>query len=92
MTGSPTPGIVAPHTRTPGDPVPTKYLRLVPLALTVLAVGLPSQEKLISRWEAKQAEPWFQAGRWIHDFDAAKARAAKEGKVIFAYFTRSYSP
>ena len=78
--------------------MPTLSLRLMPLALIVIAVGLPSQRRqksqsqLIEQWESKQQESWFTGGGWSPDFAAAKARAAKEGKVILAYFSRSYSP
>ena len=55
-------------------------------------LGAQSQEEMLKRWEAKQNESWFQDGAWQPDFAAAKARAKEEGKLILAYFSRSYSP
>lgn len=51
----------------------------------------PSQEDLKANFEAKLAKPFVAAGGWITDYDEARALAAKEKKVIFVYFTRSYA-
>lgn len=74
-------------------------LRHVPLAglALVLAIGGAQaqdgqQEKFKANYESKVQEAWFVEGKWLEDFDAAKAQAKKENKVVFAYFTRSYSP
>ena len=40
----------------------------------------------------KLTEEWVSNVDWITDFDKAKAEAQKQGKQIFAYFTRSYAP
>jgi len=61
------------------------------LAPALMAQG-PSQEKLKERYDKKIAEDWVEKGGWILDFDKAKAIAKKENKVVFAYFTRSYTP
>ena len=70
-----------------------RHLPLTGLAL-VLAIGSAhgQQEKFKANYEKKVQEAWFVDGKWIEDFDAAKAKAKKENKVVFAYFTRSYSP
>jgi hypothetical protein len=52
----------------------------------------PSQDELVARKEAKLKEEWVKNAAWTFDYDEARARAKKEGKLIFAYFTRSYSP
>ena len=63
-----------------------------------LAVGLdaqrrvPTAEELISRKEQKLAEAWLKNASWTLSFADAKTRAAKEGKLIFGYFTRSFAP
>ena len=63
-----------------------------------LAAGLDAQrpdltaEELITRREHKLAEAWLKNANWTLSFVDAKNRAAKEGKLIFAYFTRSYAP
>lgn len=41
--------------------------------------------------EAKLASPVFRLANWHSDFDQARECAANEGKVLFAYFTRSYA-
>lgn len=76
-----------------------RKIRYVPLAIA--AIGLcatsvlaqqKSQEELKKLYEAKLEESWFKDGGWTVDFDAAKERSKKENKVVFAYFSRSYSP
>ena len=51
----------------------------------------PTQEELQARLDAKKALPWLTKADWTTDFDEAKKRAEESGKVIFAYFTRSYA-
>lgn len=69
------------------------------LALTLLAPQAatqgrqpPSQEELQSRLEKKLEGEWLKNADWQTDFAAAKAAAKDSGKLIFAYFTRSYTP
>lgn len=72
-----------------------RTLILSSLALFVAAPGLVAQgnqEALKEKFAAKQKEAWFTGGEWELDFAAAKERAEKENKLIFAYFSRSYSP
>lgn len=52
----------------------------------------PSQTQLEGRKKKKLAEPFLKNARWITDYDAAKQEARRSGKLIFAYFTRSYAP
>lgn len=61
-------------------------------ALLAAPAPAQSQEQYVARKEAKLAEPWLQNADWILDYDEAKAAAAKSGKPIFAYFTRSFAP
>jgi hypothetical protein len=76
----------------------TRQLLLSAAALAVAAPVLsaqgqvPDQDQMKAKYEAKIAEAWFTDGGWTVDFDAAKERAKKENKVVFAYFSRSYSP
>lgn len=53
---------------------------------------IAKKSKLDARLEMKLAEPWLRNALWITDLEAAKATAAREGKHIFGYFTRSYAP
>jgi predicted DNA-binding protein (MmcQ/YjbR family) len=46
------------------------------------------QEKL----EAKLKAPFLSKAAWVHDYADAMKKATAEKKLIFAYFTRSYSP
>ena len=60
-----------------------------------LAAALPaqqkSQEELIVEREKKLAKPVFHEANWLFDYDQARAEARKQGKLLFTYFTRSYS-
>jgi len=47
--------------------------------------------ELEAKYEEKISKPFVAHGGWIVDYDDALARAEKEKKFIFAYFTRSYS-
>ena len=51
-----------------------------------------SQAQLIAQREAKLAKPVFAKANWIFDYDDARAKAESEGKLLFTYFTRSYTP
>ena len=66
------------------------------LALLVATSGLTaqgeSQDELKQLYHAKVKAAWVTGGGWSTDFAAAKARAKQENKLVFAYFTRSYSP
>ncbi|MHC5065953.1 MAG: hypothetical protein ACYTG5_18485 [Planctomycetota bacterium] len=62
-------------------------------ALTMVEAlpGQTSQAKLIEARSAKLAKPVFKKADWVFDYDQARARAKEEGKLLFTYFTRSYS-
>jgi|RhiMethySRZTD1v2_1073278.scaffolds.fasta_scaffold00406_34 hypothetical protein len=71
--------------------------RLLPVA-ALLATLLPAQRQERSQDEYKQmraeklAKEVFKKASWIRDYDKARETAKQEGKLIFAYFTRSYVP
>ncbi|MCC6737554.1 MAG: hypothetical protein IT452_00800 [Planctomycetia bacterium] len=50
------------------------------------------QEDLKKKRDAKYAEPWVTKFPWVTSYAKAKEQAKKDGKLIFAYFSRSYSP
>lgn len=54
------------------------------------AFAAPSRSVLEKRYRAKLAEPWVAKGGWIMSYEQAKERARKTGRLIFAYFSRSY--
>jgi hypothetical protein len=58
----------------------------------VLHSACAQQEDLKKSYESKIAEDWFVKGGWSDDYDAVRARAKEEGKIIFAYFSRTYAP
>ena len=45
-----------------------------------------------AKYEKKVAEAWFTENGFTDDYDVARERAKEQGRPIFAYFTRSYSP
>ena len=49
------------------------------------------QEALKANLEKKLASGFLKKAPWILDLDQAKADAKKSGKLIFAYFSRSYA-
>ena len=64
------------------------------IVLLLAAVGVQpawAEGELEAKYEAKIAKPFVAHGGWIVDYDEALARAEKEKKFIFTYFTRSYS-
>jgi hypothetical protein len=71
--------------------------RLLPVA-ALLATLLPAQRQERSQDEYKRlrdetlAKEVFKKAPWLQDYDKARETAKTEGKLIFAYFTRSYAP
>jgi hypothetical protein len=72
-----------------------KFNTLLATAVIGLAASMPAiaqdADSNQAKLDAKLAEDWVGQGGWVLDFDEAKAQAAKENKVIFVYFTRSYA-
>ena len=52
----------------------------------------PTPAELKARLEKELSGAWIKNADWVMDFDAAKAKSKASGKLIFAYFTRSYAP
>lgn len=74
------------------------HKHLMPLGALLLASLLPaqnrpqpSQEDLVKLRTEKLAKPVFTKATWVTDYDAARAQAKQEGKLLFTYFTRSYA-
>ena len=75
---------------------------LTALTLGVFGLGLlmpamaqqegPDTADLQKRYQEKISKDWLKNAEWSLDLEDALARAKKEGKPVFAYFTRSYSP
>ena len=49
------------------------------------------EEDLIQRRDKKLAGAWIGLAPWQTDFDEARAEAKRSGRLIFAYFSRSYA-
>ncbi len=72
-----------------------RTITLAAIAGLLLAPPVLAQQDaadLVAKKEAKLAKPFVKFGGWIADYDAARAKAKEEGKVLFVYFTRSYAP
>ncbi len=63
------------------------------LAIALLALPAFGQvDEMKKLHQAKLGEAWIKANAWHTDFDAAKDEAFENDKLVFVYFTRSYSP
>jgi hypothetical protein len=68
-----------------------KQLLISTAAGLALAAVLSGQDAdLVAKRDAKLQAEFLQKAAWVTDYDAAREEAKKTGKVIFAYFTRSY--
>lgn len=65
---------------------------VVCLALAAPAAAQADQAKMQKNLESKMAKDFISNAGWITDYDEARKIAKEEGKLIFVYFTRSYSP
>ena len=61
-------------------------------SIAVAQQAPPTPAELKSRLEKELSAAWIKNADWVMDFDAAKAKSKASGKLIFAYFTRSYAP
>lgn len=74
-------------------PLTTLTRRASAIALVLpLCAPVVAQDALVAKRDAKLAESWVAKSDWITDFDKAREIAKKSDKLIFTYFTRSYSP
>ncbi|MBM4061864.1 MAG: thioredoxin family protein [Planctomycetes bacterium] len=76
--------------------LPAPFLVLIASTFPALAQlpmpQQPTQQELAQLRAAKLAKPAFAKGTWSFDFDAARARAGREGKAILVWFTTSCTP
>jgi hypothetical protein len=72
----------------------SKLFILAILIFAGFSISLNAEEKSKNQlnYEKKLTKAYFKNAKWYTDFDEAKEASKKEGKPIFAYFTRSYSP
>lgn len=72
-------------------------MRLAFASATMLLLGLAAsaQEEdaeLKEKLAEKLKQPFASNAAWVLRFEDAKKLAGEQGKVIFAYFSRSYAP
>ena len=60
--------------------------------LMLAASLLLSAQSMEEKRDKKLQLPFLKKAPWTTDYDQALAASKKDGKPIFAYFTRSYSP
>jgi len=71
--------------------------RTLPVPATLLAALLlapigQAGDLLQERLAEKLAKPFVKNADWARSYDEALKRAREEGKLVFAYFARSYEP
>ncbi|MEE9395298.1 MAG: hypothetical protein V3W41_22630 [Planctomycetota bacterium] len=62
------------------------------VGFALMASTTQAQNRELKRYDQKIHKPFATAVAWERDFDAALSRATNNEQIIFAYFTRSYSP
>ena len=72
-------------------------MRFLGMAIPLLlAVALHAEDEkdaeLKAKLDEKLKKPFVSNAAWVLGFGEAKELAAEKGKVIFAYFSRSYAP
>ncbi len=64
-------------------------LTLVAAVATAQTDAGPSNEQ---KYNEKLKKPFVSKVTWVRGLEAAKQRAKDEKRLVFGYFTRSYSP
>lgn len=62
------------------------------LALLLAMAATGSAQSLEEKLQAKLKEPFVANAAWVLDYADALKQARDGNKVVFGYFTRSYSP
>ena len=68
-----------------------KTLSVAVAAVALLATAASAQS-LEAKYQKKLEKDFAKKVKWVQSFDSAKEIAARQGKLIFAYFSRSYAP
>lgn len=71
------------------------HARKMRAAVFAAAMGfstLAHADGLEEKLRSKLQEPFVGNVAWVTDYEEALRQAKKEGKLVFAYFTRSYYP
>ncbi len=67
-------------------------LLLATISSALVAQEKNPQESLLEKHASKLKKEFLSRVTWEGSFDSAMTKAKKEGKLILAYFTRSYAP
>ena len=68
-------------------------MRRLPILLVLAAmVGAEEDFPEVTKYKKKLTAPFLKKVPWVLDYAAAKKQAKESGKVLFAYFTRSFLP
>lgn len=70
-------------------------IRLAAVVLGLAASAMAQDDRaaqMQAKYDEKMKKPFVSNATWHTDWAKAKEAAAKDGKLIFAYFTRSYAP
>ncbi len=77
----------------------TTHRHLVRAAVLLALLTVPAfaqapgeADPMVANFDEKMAKEFVKNAAWVMDYGKAKEQAAKDGKLIFAYFTRSYAP
>lgn len=76
---------------------PMRHAFVLPAILALLSAA-PSlaaaqdQDQLKANLEKKLAKEFVESGAWRLNYDEARAEAAREKKLLFVYFTRTFAP
>ncbi len=62
----------------------------IPLVVALSATA--HARDLEARLEAKLAQPFVKNAAWVLDYGKALQESKRSGKLVFAYFTRSFEP
>jgi hypothetical protein len=62
------------------------------LAFALLLAGSVRAQSFEERLEKKLQAPFLKNAPWVLDYDEARKLAREKGRVVFAYFTRSFAP
>lgn len=74
---------------------PMRHAFVLPAILALLSAApaqAQHQDQLKANLEKKLAKEFVESGAWRLDYDEARAEAAREKKLLFVYFTRTFAP
>ena len=69
-----------------------KLMTLLVLASVACAQEADDVAPEVTKYQKKLKSAFIKKAPWVLDYDAAKKKAKDSGKVLFAYFSRSFAP